>query len=67
MGFIRHAIISIALYEGIKYWISRHRSTADHADQIELGGKHYTRYRQHPAPNLAHRHHLDRPEIPSAL
>lgn len=67
MGFIRHAIISIALYEGIKYWISRHLSIADHADQIELGAKHYTRSWQHHAPNPAHRHHLDRPEIPSAL
>ncbi|WP_276089906.1 hypothetical protein [Pedobacter sp. JY14-1] len=67
MGFIKDAIIGIAIYEGIKVWIRQKERQQHLARQITLGGKGFKIHRHDPAPNLAHRHNLDRPEIPVEL
>lgn len=62
MGFIKHAIIGIALYEGLKYWARKNAATPDESHHITLGGKQFSQTEAQPT-DARHRHHLDRPEI----
>ena len=63
MGFIKHALIGIALYEGIKYWLKENATAPAQVHNITLGGKHFAKTEAHPTADASHRHHLDRPEI----
>ena len=65
MGFIKNALIGIALYEGVKYWLRQDTGASTEVQNITLGGKQFAKTEDHPPVDARHRHHLDRPEIAS--
>lgn len=67
MGFIKHALIGIALYEGLKYLARKNAQAAPEMHNITLGGKQFFKSEDHPTPDARHRHNLDRPEITPEL
>lgn len=62
MGFIKDALLGVAIYEGLKYYIRKSKAEKQ-ANEIILGGKHFARTQTQLSPDAKHRHHLDRPEI----
>ena len=64
MGFIKNALIGIALYETLKYIIEKNGSAESKTpEQVTLGGKLYHREDTVGIIGNKHRHHLDRPEV----
>ena len=63
MGFIKNALLGIALYEGVKYWIRKNAVHSAEVENITLGGKKFAKTETHPIADARHRHHLDHPEI----
>ena len=63
MGFIKNALLGIALYEGVKYWLRNNAAHSAEVENITLGGKQFAKTEIHPIADARHRHHLDRPEV----
>ncbi|RZM28803.1 MAG: hypothetical protein EOO88_07505 [Pedobacter sp.] len=68
MGFIKNALLGIALYEGLKYWVRKNTAIIpEEVQNITLGGKRFVKTEDHPQEDTRHRHNLDRPEITPEL
>lgn len=66
MGFIKDALIGIALYEGIQRWISHRRNGESRPPyRVILGGKVFQQETNDATIIANYRHHLDRPEMSS--
>ncbi|MES2454822.1 MAG: hypothetical protein V4594_04765 [Bacteroidota bacterium] len=64
MGFIKNALIGIALYEGLKYITKRSRlKVSSRRTNLVLGGKLFRGHHIDLSSDQGHRHHLDRPEL----
>ena len=65
MGFIKHALAGIAIYEIIKYCYNKTVIVPNETHQITLGGKQFNKTGCNLTADAHHRHHLDRPEVTS--